>query len=193
MKNSTKYLLISLATFIIGYIYLRFAYTSTQDIPFVQEIILVVLGTIVTIAITAALLSKQSEVEIEKEQRVKIFDLKSGLYFDLIEFIEKILKKSEITEKDLITLEFLTHKISVVANLDVLKAYADFTRTFRETTLDSKINALESDAISAELAKLCGAIRYDLINKEDDTNIKVQKLIDHNIHNIIDDNPVKTN
>jgi len=191
MKNSTQYLLISLATFIIGYIYLRFAYTSTEDIPFVQEIVLVVLGTIVTIAITAALLNKQSEVEIEKEQRVKIFDLKSNLYFDLIEFIESILKKSEITEKDLITLEFLTHKISVIANLDVLKAYSDFTRVFKETTLDSKINALESDAISSELARLCGAIRYDLINKEDETSLKVQKIIDHNIQNIIEEGPVK--
>jgi phosphoenolpyruvate carboxylase len=191
MKNSTQYLLISLATFIIGYIYLRFAYASTEDIPFVQEIVLVVLGTIVTIAITAALLNKQSEVEIEKEQRVKIFDLKSNLYFDLIEFIESILKKSEITEKDLITLEFLTHKISVIANLDVLKAYSDFTRVFKETTLDSKINALESDAISSELARLCGAIRYDLINKEDETSLKVQKIIDHNIQNIIEEGPVK--
>jgi hypothetical protein len=191
MKNSTQYLLISLATFIIGYIYLRFAYASTEDIPFVQEIVLVVLGTIVTIAITAALLNKQSEVEIEKEQRVKIFDLKSNLYFDMIEFIESILKKSEITEKDLITLEFLTHKISVIANLDVLKAYSDFTRVFKETTLDSKINALESDAISSELARLCGAIRYDLINKEDETSLKVQKIIDHNIQNIIEEGPVK--
>jgi phosphoenolpyruvate carboxylase len=191
MKNSTQYLLISLATFIIGYIYLRFAYASTEDIPFVQEIVLVVLGTIVTIAITAALLNKQSEVEIEKEQRVKIFDLKSNLYFDLIEFIESILKKSEITEKDLITLEFLTHKISVIANLDVLKAYSDFTRVFKETALDSKINALESDAISSELARLCGAIRYDLINKEDETSLKVQKIIDHNIQNIIEEGPVK--
>ena len=189
MKNSTQYLLISLATFIIGYIYLRFAYASTQDIPFVQEIVLVVLGTIVTIAITAALLNKQSEVEIEKEQRVKVFDLKSNLYFELIEFIESILEKSEITDKDLNTLEFLTHKISVVANLDVLEAYSDFTKVFKETTLDSKINALESDAISAELARLCGAIRYDLISKEDDTSIKVQKLIDRNIHTLIDEDP----
>ena len=191
MKNSTQYLLISLATFIIGYIYLRFAYSSVQDIPFAQEIVLIILGTIVTIAITAALLNKQSEVEIEKEQRVKIFDLKSNLYFDLIEFIETILKKSEITEKDLVTLEFLTHKISVVANLNVLKAYSDFTKVFKETALDSKINALESDTISAELARLCGAIRYDLINKEEETNIKVQKLIDHNIQNIIEESPAK--
>ncbi len=142
-----------------------------------------------TIAITAALLNKQSEVEIEKEQRVKIFDLKSNLYFDLIEFIESILEKSEITEKDLITLEFLTHKISVVANLDVLKAYSVFTNVFEEITLDSKINALELDAISTELARLCGAIRYDLISKENDTTIKVQKIIDCNIHTLIDEDP----
>ena len=76
MKNSSKYLLISFATFICGYVFLRLAYYESVKIPFVQEVVLIVLGTIATVAITAALISKQSEIELEKEQRVKIFDLK---------------------------------------------------------------------------------------------------------------------
>ncbi len=89
MKSSSKYLIIAIVTFIVGYIFLRQAYFSTSEIPFAQEIILLVLGTIATIAITAALLNKQSEIELEKEQRVKIFDLKSDTYFGLIDFIPK--------------------------------------------------------------------------------------------------------
>ncbi len=83
MNKSLQYLLISIATFIFGYIFLKTAYFSSQESPFTKEIVLIVLGTIVTIAITSALLNKQSEVELEKEQRVKIFDSKSDLYFDL--------------------------------------------------------------------------------------------------------------
>ena len=184
MKKSNQYLIISAITFVLGYSYLKLAYNVTSEMPFVQEIILVVLGTIVTIAITAALLNKQSEIELEKEQRVKIFDIKSDLYFELINFIESLIRKEEIDTKDLITLEFLTHKISILANPEVLKEYADFVKAIKSTSLDKKISALESDELSSKLAKLCGKIRYDLINKEQSSENEIQKLIDNNIKSL---------
>ncbi len=180
MKNSNLYLIISIITFIVGYIFLKFAYTAVSDYPFVQEIVLVVLGTIVTIAITAALLNKQSEVEMEKEQRVKIFDLKSNLYFELIDFLEKVISKEEINTSDLISLEFLTHKIYTLANMEVLKEYTNFLKTIKESAKDKKINPLESEEIAAALTKLCTKIRYDLISKEDN-HIEIKKLIESNI------------
>ncbi len=181
MNKSSKYLLVSLTTFIIGYFFLRFAYSSTKDIPFVQEIVLIILGTIATIAITAALLNKQSEVEIEKEQRVKIFNLKSNLYFELIGFIEKIILKGKIEKKDLIALEFLTHKISTIANPDVLQEYSNFIETIKKTALDSEITPLESDELSLGLANLCGKIRYDLISNEKHIESNIQRIIKNNI------------
>jgi hypothetical protein len=184
MKKSTQYLIISIITFTVGYIYLKTAYIQTSEAPFIQEIILVVLGTIVTIAITAALLNKQSEVEIEKEQRVKIFDIKSTLYFELINFIEEVIRKGEIANKDLITLEFLTHKISIIASPEVLLEYANFVKTIKKTSLDKQITSLESDELSAQLAKFCGKIRYDIISKETNSDINIQELIDSNIKNI---------
>jgi len=184
MAKSIKYLIVSIITFIAGYIYLRMAYTQTSENPFGQEIVLIVLGTVVTIAITAALLNKQSEIEIEKEQRVKIFDMKSGLYFDLINFIEELIRKEEIDAKDLITLEFLTHKISIIANPDVLHEYANFIQLIKKTSADTKITALESDALSAQLAKLCGKIRYDLLPKNDKDLESTLSVIESNIQNI---------
>jgi hypothetical protein len=185
MKNkSIFYLLVSTITFVTGYVFLKLAYYDTSETPFTQEIILIVLGTIATIAITAALLNKQSEIELEKEQRVKVFDIKADLYFELINFIEDLIKKNEIDSKDLITLEFLTHKISVIANPEVLSEYSNFVQTVKNTSTDTKITALESDEMSGQLAKLCGKIRYDLIHKEKDSNIDVQKIIDNNIKKI---------
>ena len=184
MKRSFQYLIISAITFLLGYIYLRYAYQYTQKMPFLNEIILIVLGTIVTIAITAALLNKQSEIELEKEQRVKIFDIKSDLYFELINFIEEIIRKSEINHKDLITLEFLTHKISVIASPEVLQEYSNFVQTVKTTSADSKISPLESDELSAKLAKLCGKIRYDLITKDENSDLNIQGIIDGNIKKI---------
>jgi hypothetical protein len=184
MSKSANYLLISLITFIGGYFFLRYAYLSTENIPFAQEIVLIILGTIATIAITAALLNKQSEVEIEKEQRVKLFDLKSTLYFELIEFIEKIIVKGTIDENDLIALEFLTHKISIIANPEVLQEYSNFIKIIKNTSQDAKITSLESDELSSGLAKLCGKIRYDLIAKDTTSTIDVEKMIKSNINSI---------
>ena len=180
-NKSALYLLIAILTFVTGYIFLKLAYFDSSEMPFVQEIVLIVLGTIATIAITAALLNKQSEIELEKEQRVKVFDIKSNLYFELINFIEDLLRKGEIDRKDMLTLEFLTHKISVIANPEVLKEYSNFVQIIKQTAIDTKISTLESDQMSAQLAKLCGKIRYDLINKEKDSEIDIQKVIDNNI------------
>ena len=190
MERSSKYLIIAIATFFFGYLFLRFSYFNSNQDPFAQEIVLIILGTLVTIAITAALLNKQSEVEIEKEQRVKIFDLRAQLYFELIEFVENILTKSTIDETDLLKLEFLTHKISIIASENVLNSYSGLIETIKETSRDTKISALESDELSAKLANLCGKIRYDLI-QQDNRVSNVQKIINSNIAKLTDFNPEK--
>ncbi len=178
MNKSKQYLLISLFTFIAGYLFLKSAFYSSQDNLFVNEIVLIVLGTLVTIAITSALLNKQSEVELEKEQRVKIFDIKSSLYFELINFIEGVILKSKITEEDLIRLEFLTHKISIIANNEVLKEYATFVKIVKKVSIDVNVTKLESNELSVQLNKLCAKIRYDLIIKEKDTELDYNSLIE---------------
>ena len=179
MNKSLQHLVIAIITFVAGYVFLKTAYLSSQNTPFINEIILIILGTIVTIAITSALLNKQSEIELEKEQRVKIFDIKSSLYFELINFIENIILKKKITEKDLINLEFLTHKISVIANNEVLKEYAAFVKIVKKVSRDTDVSKIESKELSLQLNILCTKIRYDLIIKEKNTNVDLTNLMNH--------------
>ena len=184
MNNSVKYLIVAIITFVVGLIFLKSAYEGTTNYPFEQEIVLIVLGTIATIAITASLLSKQSEIELQKEQRVKVFDIKSNLYFELISFIEKLIRTEKIEENDLITLEFLTHKISILASPEVLREYTHFIKIIKETSIDHKISPMESETLSASLAKLCGKIRYDLLPKDEQNHEEIQSIIDQNIKQI---------
>jgi len=179
-KRRLSYLLLSTLTFISGYLFIKNAYLSTVETPFTQEIVLIVLGSIATILITAALLSKQSEVEIDKEQRLKFFNIKTDLYFELIAFIESLIRKKEIEKTDLITLEFLTHKISIVANPEVLQEYSNFVQTIKETSDDTKISMAESNNMNDSLAKLCGKIRYDLIKEDDISSAEIQGIINSN-------------
>ena len=180
MQHSIKYLIVAIITFIVGFIFLRYAYNNSVD-NYEQEITLIILGTIATIAITASLINKQSEVELQKEQRVKIFNLKSELYIDLINFIEKIITKGKIQKSDMVSLEFLTHKISIIANPDVLKEYSNFLEAIKKVADDETITPMESDELSMQLAKLCGKIRYDLIQYESSNRVEVESLIRKNI------------
>ena len=69
-------LFLTAVTFIGGYAFLRLAYNATDRMPFTQEIILIVLGTVATVLITALLLNKQTAVEVQKEQNIKFLELK---------------------------------------------------------------------------------------------------------------------
>ncbi len=176
-----KYVLLSLLTFLIGYLFLRTGYYASVKNPYAQEMILIVLGTIATILITAALLNKQTELELSKEYGVKLFELKSQIYLDLINFLEKIVVDENLTKKDLVTLEFLSHKISLVGSPQVLQEYSNFIDIIKNAVQDYKISETDFDKISAALANLSFKIRYDLIQKESNETLNIENIIKKNI------------
>ncbi len=181
MTQTTKYILLTLLTFVVGFYFLHTAYFTSSDNPYAQEIVLIVLGTIATILITAALLNKQSELELEKEHHIKIFELKSSIYLDLINFLEKIVTKGKVTDQEMIYIEFLTHKISIVASESVLQEYSNFIDILKKVSSDWVISESDSDEISLALAKLTVKIRKDLLQNNDE-GIDMEKLIVKNVN-----------
>ena len=181
MTNTTKYILLTLLTFMVGFVFLHSAYYEHVKNPYAQEIVLIVLGTVATIMITAALLNKQSELELDKEHHIKVFELKSSIYMDLINFLEKIVMKGKITKDELVYLEFLTHKISLVGSVAVLKEYSNFLDVINGAVDDRLISESDSDDISVALAKLTVKIRKDLLQNNDQmTNL--EKMIVKNVN-----------
>ncbi len=69
-NKSLVTLILTALTFIGGYAFLRYAYKVTDSFSFTQEIVLIVLGTVAMVLITALLLNKQTAVEVEKEQTI---------------------------------------------------------------------------------------------------------------------------
>ncbi len=111
--SRTVYLLLTLATVIFGYLYLRYAYSVTADtMPFAQEIVLVILGTLATIFITALLLNQQTAVEIEKEQNIRFLDLKATTYETLLDLVEEMASAEKLDERVMTRMNFLTHRYS---------------------------------------------------------------------------------
>lgn len=66
------YMVVAASLGIGVYFMFRAMYLVEEPLPFAQEMTLVFLGAVVTIALTAALLNRQTELELRKEGRVLI-------------------------------------------------------------------------------------------------------------------------
>jgi len=167
MQQQTKqllYLLLTFLTLIAGYAYLRFAYKVTDSTPFTQEIVLILLGTIATVFITALLLNKQTAIEIEKEQNIRFLDLKTQTYEKLLDLMEEMSVESRLTEKDITKLQFITHRLAIFASPVVLHEYNNFLNIVSELSKDGTLNE-DQKMLSEALGKLTIQIRFDLLNE----------------------------
>ena len=180
-RENLIYLLLSAVLVVGGYFFLRFAYHVTDRMPFTQEIVLIALGTIITVMITALLLNKQTEVELKKEENIKFLELKTGIYFDLLQQIEEILLAGRTTPRDLVKMRFLTHRLALVADPGVLEQYEAFVRLFQQAARDQAFEVQEENDIDRELARLSVRIREDLIGELDERSNYSKKRISRQI------------
>jgi hypothetical protein len=182
LKNNGILMLLSAIVFVGGYFFLRLAYNFTDTMPFTQEILLIVLGTIATILITAMLLNKQTSVELEKEQSVKFIELKTETYQKLIDTIEDIMLLDEVHDNELTKLRFHTHRLAIFASPAVLKEYRNFLNVFNEKIArDKNVSMEDADLVSDALAKLTIDIRADLVGELDAESEHSKKQISQQI------------
>jgi len=175
-------MLMSAVVFVGGYFFLRLAYNMSDHMPFTQEIILIVLGTLATILITAMLLNKQTAVELDKEQSVKFIELKTETYRNLIDTLEEIVIRKDITVNELTKLQFHTHRLAIFASPEVLKEYQHFLDVFHRTIgEDRHVSGSDADLLSEALARLTVHIRKDLVGELDAESEHTQKQIEAQI------------
>lgn len=177
------YLILTLLTLVVGYAYLRYAYRVTDSTPFTQEIVLIILGTIATVFITALLLNKQTAVEIEKEQNIKFLDLKAETYDKLLNVMEEIVNKETLSASDITRLQFITHRLAIFASPSVLNEYTNFLDVISEVSKDKTLEN-DTEVLSKALGKLTIEIRFDLLGEEKSPQIysieQIKKIIRKN-------------
>lgn len=183
MKNKQLiYLLLSLITLVSGYAFLRYAYKVTDSTPFTQEIVLIILGTLATIFITSLLLNKQTTVDIQKEQSIRFLELKTNTYEKLFDLLEDMSVSEKITQKSIINLQFVTHRLAIISSPDVLNEYKSFVTTMNKLLEDKSFTG-EDEILHDAISKLTIKIRADIINQASDTNYtnkEIEKLISFN-------------
>ena len=183
MKNQKQllYLILSFLTLVAGYAYLRYAYKVTDSTPFTQEIVLIILGTVATIFITALLLNQQTAVEIEKEQSIKFLELKAGTYEKLLDLMEEMSLMDRFSNRELTHLQFITHRLAIVASADVLKEYQNFLTVISRLSEDNSFSG-DAEALSQALGSLTVQIRKDLIGRSSSeyTAAEIRDIISNN-------------
>jgi hypothetical protein len=167
--KSIIYLLLSSLTLIVGYAFIRYAYTATDHFPFTQEIVLIILGTLATIFITAMLLNKQTAVEIEKEQNILHLNLKTSTYQELLNLLEEMNLSEKFTNKELVRLQFITHKLAIIASADVIKEYQSLLNTIKEISVDVSFVG-DEPRLHQSLSRLTIQIRQDIFGKVSSRN-----------------------
>ncbi len=176
------YLIASLITLLVGYAYLRYAYKVTDSTPFTQEIVLIILGTVATIFITALLLNKQTAVEIEKEQSIKFLELKAHTYEKLLDLIENMSVVEQFSSAEFTRLQFITHRLAIVASADVLNEYQHFIKVLSKISVDRSFTN-DTEELSQALSALTVQIRQDLIgtpSSSDYTKKQIKEMITQN-------------
>ncbi|HFD11606.1 MAG TPA: hypothetical protein ENJ32_03925 [Crenotrichaceae bacterium] len=188
MSTNTKnivYLILSLLTLISGYAYLRYAYHATDHFPFTQEIVLIILGTLATIFITALLLNKQTAVEIEKEQNIRYIDLKTSTYQQLLDLLEEMSLLESFTNKELIQLQFITHKLAIIAAPEVIDEYQSFLSVIKTISADNSFSG-DMPRLHESLGSLTIQIRNDILGNNQSLNYTdagIIKMIRENSNN----------
>jgi len=183
LTKQFSYLVLTLLTLVFGYAYLRYAYKVTDSTPFTQEIVLIILGTIATVFITALLLNKQTAVEIEKEQNIKFLDLKTQTYEKLLDLIENMVIENNISETDITKLQFVTHRLAIFASAGVLNEYTNFLELVSKVSKDRTLSN-DTEEIAQALGKLTILIRFDLLGENKNEKVytieQIKKIIRKN-------------
>lgn len=173
-ESRTVLLVLLLVTIVAGYLGFRFFYGIAGDFPFSQELLLVFIGAIATVLITALLLNQQTELELRKEGQVLLLNQKSTIYEALIEHVGEVVERGRMEPSELAELRILNHKLAMIGSALVIRHFNDVLQRLDKAITDERFDAREQDDIMRSVAVLTYYMRRDLLGRvehEDDSAV----------------------
>lgn len=150
---------------VVGYLFSRELYLAGAKMPFAQEAILVFAGAIATIFLTAALLNRQTELELSKEGRVLLFDKKNEVYMGAIEMIADIVEKQRHDPELIDELRILNHKLAVIGSAHVIENFNEVLNRLHRGLRDGNLSDADAREVMMALARLTCAMRRDMLDE----------------------------
>lgn len=108
-------------------VFIFFRAFSVQDFPpFAKEVLAALLGSVLTITITAVLLRYQTASEINRDKSVAVFQEKLKMYEGFCSVLSKIAQTGALSDDDEQTLRLWAMRLSLVSGEEVSKAIDHF-------------------------------------------------------------------
>ena len=183
MKYSLRDLayLVVATSFGVGiYFMFRAMYMSEKPLPFAQEVTLVFLGAVVTIALTAALLNRQTELELRKEGRVIILQQQCDIYMSCIEKVAEIVENAKHEAGLIDDLRVLNHKLAVVASEEVVIRFEVVLDALFSGFADDALSEADGEKVMQSVADLATAMRSDVLQNMPLTSTNTASAIRRN-------------
>ena len=188
MKRQTLLLLILGIVFAAVLFVLFRLFLDTKNTGYATEIAAAFMGALVTVVITMILLNRQSEPSAEGRSGTRAARARSrtcyraaqcalaarlvpkqkiAVYGTLIDRLESIMRKGEVSLEDEIAIQMLNLKLSFFASTEVLQKFNEFARQFSLVAADRKVTGEERTELLGTLGELSTSIRHDLSSQED--------------------------
>ena len=149
----------------IGMVFLfRSMYLAEDTLPFAQEMTLIFLGAVVTIILTAALLNRQTDLELRKEGRVIILQQQCDIYMACIEKVAEIVETARHDAKLIDELRVLNHKLAVVASAGVVSSFEQVLESLQSGFADGTLSDGDGEGVMNAVADLTIAMRSDVLH-----------------------------
>lgn len=133
-------------------VFLFFRAFSLQDFPpFAKEVLAALLGSVLTVTITAVLLRYQTASEINRDKSVAVFQEKLKMYEGFCSALSKMAQNGTLSGDDEQTLRLWAMRLSLVSGEEVSKAVDHFfmqTHRYRTFYFDLLPDAQRDDLIA---------------------------------------------
>lgn len=149
----------------IGIVFVfRSMYLAEDTLPFAREMTLIFLGAVVTIILTAALLNRQTDLELRKEGRVIILQQQCDIYMASIEKVAEIVETARHDAKLIDELRVLNHKLAVVASAGVVSSFEQVLESLQSGFADGTLSDGDGEGVMNAVADLTIAMRSDVLH-----------------------------
>ena len=125
MSRSTPLLVIVVAVAVSVFVFFR-AFSLAEFPPFAKEVLAALLGSVLTVTITAVLLRYQTTSEINRDKSVAVFQEKLKMYEGFCSVLSKIAQSGTLNDDDEQTLRLWAMRLSLVSGAEVSKAIDHF-------------------------------------------------------------------
>ena len=179
-SRDLAYLVVAVVCGIGIYFMFRTMYMAEEPLPFAQEMTLVFLGGAVTIALTAALLNRQTELELRKEGRVIILQQQCAIYMACIEKVAKIVENIRHDAVLIDDLRVLNHQLAVVASEEVVVRFEAVLDALLSGFADGALSGADGEKVMQSVADLTTAMRSDVLQNTALTSTNAASAIRRN-------------